>query len=172
MWLTSLFFRVLLWSTRCCGTLDHLYYNPPSGSSRKASLYERPVNARTLGSAYAYECLTTEEDGKFDIQYMSYDPVTHHVLLQLRSGGGLTMYRGPLCSLCRQHSLEVVFDDAELSHDIGPVAMYNSTIYFVWQRRQRTGDTTRQTTLELRYFLDSCRRHFPVAATNIFYVNR
>ena len=172
IWLTSFFFRLVLWSTGCCEKLEHLYYSPPSGSSRKASLYERPVNTRTLGREYAYECLTNEEDGKFDIRYMSFDPVTHQVLLQLKSGDGVTMYRGPLCSLCRPQSMDVVFDHAELSHDIGPVAMYNSTIYFVWQRRQRTGDTTRKTTLELRFFLDSCRRHFPVTSTNIFYVNR
>lgn len=175
VWLTSVFLHLLLWSIPCCGKQEYLYYTPPSGASRKASLYERAASTdtdHTVGNVHAYDCLDTEQEGTFDIQYLSYDPVSRGVLLQLRSHNGLTMYRGPLCGMCRNSSVEVVFDHAVLSYKIGPVAVYNSTIYFVWQRRQRTGVRTRRMTLELRVFSATCWRHFPVTATSIFYVNR
>ena len=175
VWLTSVFFHLLLLSIPCCGKQESLYYTPPSGASRKASLYERTASTdtdHTVGNVHAYDCLNTEQEGTFDIQYLSYDPVSRGVLMQLRSHNGLTMYRGPLCDMCRNSSVEVVFDHAVLSYKIGPVAVYNSTIYFVWQRRQRTGVRTRRVTLELRVFSATCWRHFPVTATSIFYVNR
>ena len=175
VWLTSVFIRVLLWSMPCRGRLEYLYYTPPGGAcaSRKIGLYERATDADpTVGSIYAYDCLRSDKDGIFDIQYLSYDPVSKFVLMQLTSRHGVTMYRGPLCGLCRNSSLEIVFDDAVLTHKIGPVAIYDSTIYFLWQKRKRTGVKTRRSTLELRMFSDTCRRHFPVTATTVFYVNR
>ena len=163
--------------------VDYIYYSSPGDSvGHFAGMWGGPIDANKNGSAEdlrqsGFHCAYMYDGGFYTglgIKGMFLDPISKRVLMDLTESfdNRVSVIEGPICTEKPECStdlgpVKVYFTLAENTDPIksaepGPFAMWNSTVYFVVQRWNHTGDETGvlQHRLELRK-LAGCEELYP-----------
>ena len=188
---TAILLAGALWCSHCCRCAHYLYYTSTEGVAgpiRPAGLYGGPILLRSNGTAQdlyqsGYHCTRFsmaeiyQNEKKLEIQQLSFDPISKQVTFRL-SHKYLTILKGPLCrpmeecrpnvTNTRNSKLELMFWKAARTPQMGPVAFYDNTLYYVVNKQvEKEHSKHYEGSLQL-HKLDGCREQFPITSAMDF----